>query len=59
MADKPAGYALLEELDACTADEISIECAQPRLKMDVVRLLPSKRVHVGVLDLRDTAVETP
>jgi 5-methyltetrahydropteroyltriglutamate--homocysteine methyltransferase len=25
----------------------------------VLSLLPSKRIHVGVLDLRDTAVETP
>jgi 5-methyltetrahydropteroyltriglutamate--homocysteine methyltransferase len=57
--EKPAGYAFLEELDACLADEVSIECAQPRLKMDLVQLLPSKRVHVGVLDLRDTTVETP
>ena len=57
--DKPAGYAFLEELDACNADEVSIECAQPRLKMDLVQLLPSKRIHVGVLDLRDVAVESP
>jgi 5-methyltetrahydropteroyltriglutamate--homocysteine methyltransferase len=57
--DKPQGYAFLEELDACRADEVSIECAQPRLKMDLVRQLPSKRVHVGVLDLRDLTIESP
>lgn len=59
VADKPAGYAFLEELDACVADEISIECAQPRLDMNLLSVLPSKRIHVGVLDLRDTTVETP
>ncbi len=59
VADKPEGYAFLEELDACAVEEISIECAQPRLKMDLLSLLPNKRVHVGVLDLRDTTPETP
>jgi 5-methyltetrahydropteroyltriglutamate--homocysteine methyltransferase len=58
VADKPSGYAFLDALDACRADEISIECAQPRLKMDLVLGLPSKRVHVGVIDLRDTEVES-
>jgi 5-methyltetrahydropteroyltriglutamate--homocysteine methyltransferase len=57
--NKPDGYAFLEELDACVADEVSIECAQPRLKMDLLTLLPNKKVHVGVLDLRDTTPETP
>jgi len=59
VANKPEGYAFLGELDACSADEISIECAQPRLKMDLVQALPSKKVHVGVLDLRDPTPETP
>ncbi len=59
VADKPDGYAFLEELNECAADEVSIECAQPRLKMDLLKLLPNKRVHVGVLDLRDTTPESP
>ncbi len=59
VADKPAGYAFLDELNDCRADEISIECAQPRLKMDLVQGLPNKKVHVGVLDLRDQTPETP
>lgn len=57
--NKPEGYAFLAELDASAADEISIECAQPRLKMDLLAQLPNKKVHVGVLDLRDTTAETP
>ena len=59
VEDKPDGYASLDELDGSTVDEISIECAQPRLKMDLLQGLPSKKVHVGVIDLRDTAIETP
>ncbi len=59
VENKPEGYAFLSELDACTANEISIECAQPRLKMDLLTQLPNKKVHVGVLDLRDTNVESP
>ena len=31
--NKPTGYAFLQELDNCSADEVSIECAQPKLKM--------------------------
>lgn len=56
---KPDRYGYLAELDACVADEISIECAQPRLDLRDLDLLPGKTVHVGVIDLRDTAVETP
>ena len=59
VADKPAGYAFLEELDGCRADEISIECAQPRLKMELLQYLPNKKVHVGVIDLRDLTPESP
>jgi 5-methyltetrahydropteroyltriglutamate--homocysteine methyltransferase len=59
VENKPQGYAFLGELDACTADEISIECAQPKLKMDLVQSLPNKKIHVGVLDLRDQNPESP
>jgi 5-methyltetrahydropteroyltriglutamate--homocysteine methyltransferase len=59
VANKPAGYAFLDELDATAADEISLECAQPRLDLELLSRLPSKRIHVGVLDLRDVTIETP
>lgn len=59
VADKPHGYAFLAELDRCRADEISVEAAQPRLDLAVLAGLPSKRVHLGVLDLRAETVETP
>jgi len=56
--DKPNRYQYLAELDACAADEISIECAQPRLDLADLDLLGNKRIHVGVIDLRDPAIET-
>ena len=59
VADKPSGYAFLGALDGCAADEVSIEAAQPRLDLAVLDDLPSKRIHLGVLDLRDHTVETP
>ena len=59
VANKPDGYAFLEELNACCAGELSLECAQPRLDAQVLAVVPDKRLHVGVIDLRDPAVETP
>jgi 5-methyltetrahydropteroyltriglutamate--homocysteine methyltransferase len=59
VADKPHGYSFCAELDACTADEISLECAQPRLDLELLTQLPSKRIHVGVLDLREQRIESP
>jgi 5-methyltetrahydropteroyltriglutamate--homocysteine methyltransferase len=59
VSDKPAGYSFLEELDDCAADQISLECAQPKVDPEVLGALPSKTILLGVLDLRDTKVETP
>jgi len=59
VADKPVGYAFLEELDECAADQISLECAQPKVDPAILTVLPSKTILLGVLDLRDTAIETP
>ena len=57
--EKPSdGYPFLAELDACPADEISIEAAQPRLDPSILEQLPSKRVILGVLDLSDMEVES-
>jgi 5-methyltetrahydropteroyltriglutamate--homocysteine methyltransferase len=56
---KPAGYAFLGELADCAADQISIEAAQPRLDLGILRELAGKQVALGVLDLADPQVETP
>ena len=55
---KPAGYSFLAELADSTADQISIEAAQPKLDLGVLRDLSSKRIMLGVLDLGNPEVET-
>jgi 5-methyltetrahydropteroyltriglutamate--homocysteine methyltransferase len=59
VRDKPAGYAFLTELENCRAQQVSIEAAQPRLDLNVLRDLPSKTIILGVIDLADMTVETP
>ena len=58
VRDKPSGYSFLPELEACVADQISIEAAQPRLDLSILAQLPSKQIMVGVIDLADPAVES-
>jgi 5-methyltetrahydropteroyltriglutamate--homocysteine methyltransferase len=59
VKNKPAGYSFLTELDHCAAHQISIEAAQPKLDLSVLRQLPSKTIILGVIDLSDQNVETP
>lgn len=56
---KPVGYSFLPELADCTADQISIEAAQPQLDLGVLRDLAPKTVMLGVLDLASPEAETP
>jgi len=56
---KPTGYSFLPELAATTAQQISIEAAQPRLDLGVLADLAGKTVILGVIDLSEPAVETP
>ena len=56
---KPAGYSFLPQLADCAADQISIEAAQPKLDLGVLRDLAGKTVMLGVIDLADPAVESP
>ncbi len=58
VKDKPSGYSFLSELEGCSADQISIEAAQPGLDPAVLAALPSKTIIYGVLDLGDESVET-
>ena len=55
---KPAGYSFLPQLAATTAQQISIEAAQPKLDLGVLSDLSSKTIVLGVIDLSDPAVET-
>jgi 5-methyltetrahydropteroyltriglutamate--homocysteine methyltransferase len=54
---KPAGYSFLAELDGTKAEQVSIEAAQPKLDLGVLRDLSSKKIMLGVLDLGDPAIE--
>jgi 5-methyltetrahydropteroyltriglutamate--homocysteine methyltransferase len=56
---KPAGYSFLPQLAATTANQISIEAAQPKLDLGVLTDLAGKTIILGVIDLADPAVETP
>jgi 5-methyltetrahydropteroyltriglutamate--homocysteine methyltransferase len=56
---KPVGYSFLTELAACAADQISIEAAQPKLDLGVLKELAPKTVMLGVIDLSDPSPETP
>ena len=55
--EKPASYPFLEQLAASTAQQISIEAAQPGLDLDVLRALAGKTIVLGVIDLGDARVE--
>jgi 5-methyltetrahydropteroyltriglutamate--homocysteine methyltransferase len=57
--DKPTGYSFLSELEGSRAGQISIEAAQPKLDLGVLKTLPSKTIILGVIDLSDMAIETP
>ena len=58
VRNKPAGYAFLPQLAESIAEQISIEAAQPRLDLGVLKELSGKTILLGVLDLDDAAVET-
>lgn len=57
--EKPNGYSFLAELEGSKAQQISIEAAQPKLDLKVLKELPSKTIILGVIDLSDMKVETP
>jgi len=57
-ASKPSGYSFLPQLADSTAEQISIESAQPKLDLGVLSDLAGKKIMLGVLDLGDLAVET-
>jgi len=56
--EKPVGYSFLGELSDCKANQISIEAAQPKLDLGVLKDLSSKKIMLGVIDLADPAAET-
>ena len=59
VPNKPSAYSFLSELENCAVNQVSIEAAQPKLDLAVLRDLPSKTMIVGVIDLGDSSIETP
>jgi 5-methyltetrahydropteroyltriglutamate--homocysteine methyltransferase len=55
---KPAGYSFLAELADTSAEQISIEAAQPKLDLGVLKDLSAKKIMLGVLDLGDPNIES-
>ena len=53
------GYSFLSELEACSADQISIEGAQSELDPSILTALPSKTIIWGVINLGNPQIETP
>jgi len=58
VKDKPSGYSVLPELERSSAQQISVEAAQPKLDLAVLKELPSKTSIQGVSDLSDQTVES-
>src|SRR5215208_2596130 len=56
---KPTGYSFLPQLADSLAQQISIESAQPKLDLGVLKELSPKKVLLGVIDLSDPEIETP
>jgi 5-methyltetrahydropteroyltriglutamate--homocysteine methyltransferase len=56
---KPVGYSFLPQLSDSTAQQISIEAAQPKLDLGVLEELAGKKILLGVIDLADPKAETP
>ena len=56
--NKPHTYTFLAELAGTIASTISIESAQPKIDLGILKDLAPKNIMLGVLDLSDPNVET-
>jgi 5-methyltetrahydropteroyltriglutamate--homocysteine methyltransferase len=59
VAGKPSGYAFLTELEDSVVEQISIEAAQPKLDLAILKTFSTKTIILGVVDLGDMTIETP
>jgi 5-methyltetrahydropteroyltriglutamate--homocysteine methyltransferase len=57
--EKPNQYFFLEELADSKVDQISIEAAQPKVDLGVLKNLSNKKIILGVINLGDQIVERP
>jgi 5-methyltetrahydropteroyltriglutamate--homocysteine methyltransferase len=51
--ERPGGYPFFEELSDVRVDQISLESAQQRVDLGILRSVTGKQFAVGVLDLAD------
>jgi 5-methyltetrahydropteroyltriglutamate--homocysteine methyltransferase len=59
VKDKPSGYSFLPQLADSSASQISVEAAQPKLDLSVLKELSGKSVMLGVINLGSTDIESP
>jgi len=59
VADRPQAYPFLEELAVSRVQQLSIEAAQLKLDLELLRRLPDKTIMLGVIDIVDQTIETP
>src|SRR6476469_6682887 len=59
VKDKPTSYFFLSELADSKAQQISIESAQPKIDLSVLKDLSGKKIMLGVINLGDPIVERP
>jgi len=52
---RPNGYPFLEQLSDVTARQVSLESAQQKVDLSVLKALANKQLIVGVIDLSDEA----
>jgi 5-methyltetrahydropteroyltriglutamate--homocysteine methyltransferase len=59
VSNKPTSYFFLSELGDSIAQQISIEAAQPKIDLGVLKDLSGKKIMLGVVNLGDQIVERP
>ena len=59
VSNKPTSYFFLSELADSAAQQISIEAAQPKIDLGVLKDLSSKKIMLGVINLGDQIIERP
>lgn len=59
VKEKPDHYSFLTQLADASVDQISIEAAQPKMDLAVLKDLDKKTIILGVIDLGTHTVETP
>jgi 5-methyltetrahydropteroyltriglutamate--homocysteine methyltransferase len=51
--------AIFPAINASTIGGVSLECANSRVPIDLIRLLPDKQLLIGAIDVATSKVETP